>query len=102
MVLLLFYVLFMGLATIAPFIFVLLLFSFLAEYFTHKGLNPKDKEWFMDMTAFNEYNKQLLEQVERLEKYRTKPSAAAGTRIRVASTALDRAGKALRQSMLNQ
>lgn len=56
----------------------------------------------MDMTAFNEYNKQLLEQVERLEKYRTKPSAAAGTRIRVASTALDRAGKALRQSMLNQ
>lgn len=56
----------------------------------------------MSQDALNIYLNQLREQVERIEKFQAKPSAAAGTRIRVASTALDRAGKALRKEMLDQ
>ena len=49
--------------------------------------------------ALDQYEQQILEQAERITKYRAKGAATEARRIRVASTALDRAGKDLRKAM---
>lgn len=49
--------------------------------------------------ALDQYEQQILEQADRITKYRLKGAATEARRIRVASTALDRAGKELRKAM---